>query len=669
MLEYRKFARVKNVNNRSNNNCAHRPTHRDRPDSSQRIVAGKQHCERKSDANKLTSPILTAPASTIHESTAQSPLMSDTRSASSSANASLTPLTDTPFALVADVNGALSAETNVASTSPRVSTENVACASHVSAKTNVACASRVSAETNVACASRVSAKTNVACASRVSAKTNVACASHVSAKTNVACASRVSAETNVACASRVSAETNVACASRVSAETMSLALHAFRQKRMSMSTAAPQHKTAMVMTSCQIATSRLVVIFSETDVTDEGRCRSPSSTSPTSTSSSSTSPTSISPNSSGCDTTSDTSMNSGSSRTANTDNSGIQRGMDVNMSASASVAINATDRHVVNIAMALDEKEVYGAKIIVNQKQAADIPKLIETVAAFLSEREPAVITRPAAASSADKPASAKDRLETMSRQMLTIKETSGKGKGIFAKKKLRACQKLFKDDLIQAYHEKGSREEDKEAGTYKVASHLITKFKEEALEMFAPPDFDAKPIDIPIAYRTYGYDRALWQRAMAVVSANAWGDEYMIQLNPLFCFFNHSCAPNAVIFQDCAYTLEEIQSGEEVTIAYLRFPEATTTAERHLQLADWKFTCTCDLCLNNSPIPPIRHDSAASRRNYECRCEKCADELQEKQYKEARLAYQHYRQGKKRKIQQSQPTVKAECQPAKMTE
>jgi SET domain-containing protein len=94
------------------------------------------------------------------------------------------------------------------------------------------------------------------------------------------------------------------------------------------------------------------------------------------------------------------------------------------------------------------------------------------------------------------------------------------------------------------------------------------------------------------------------WQKAINILHTNCFSFDHTKDIIfPLISYFNHSCAPNALIDfggsnVGLIYAYKNISKGEEITINYL---ENNITyinqAARQKRLNYWRFNCNCSLC------------------------------------------------------------------------
>lgn len=201
--------------------------------------------------------------------------------------------------------------------------------------------------------------------------------------------------------------------------------------------------------------------------------------------------------------------------------------------------------------------------------------------------------------------------LQLASQQRLNMCSIAGKGRGILANRTLPSETKLLKDQTVMVFEEAG----DTNAALHMLAAQLLLKYPRECAQLYTR--LPLRMHKIPAAYARYNFTRHDWSHAIEAVFANGWGCESMREIHPLFSFFNHSCAPNAEIRGDCAFTLRPIMAGEEVTISYVEFEPGMTREERALELQHWGFTCTCTLCAMHGRTPSkVRAKSEHKRRS-----------------------------------------------------
>lgn len=176
-------------------------------------------------------------------------------------------------------------------------------------------------------------------------------------------------------------------------------------------------------------------------------------------------------------------------------------------------------------------------------------------------------------------------------RHLIEVRETPGKGLGIFAKEKIpRGTRVVAEFPLLKATA---------------LSSHIVNV---QGAFNNLPPAKQRAYLDLHgHASETFKKDNdwkslpALNRRVLAIYAANRWGQDVFW----LASRFNHSCIPNIhnaynpTIQMETFHNIREIEASEELTVSYLS--GICVGDERQAQLNKWGFQCKCPACQNTS--------------------------------------------------------------------
>lgn len=172
-------------------------------------------------------------------------------------------------------------------------------------------------------------------------------------------------------------------------------------------------------------------------------------------------------------------------------------------------------------------------------------------------------------------------------RHLIEVRETPGKGLGIFARTHIpRGTRIIAEKPLLRATI---------------VSTHGVN----------VQDSFERLSLAEQHAYlQLYGYASPTLQKdndwaslpelnrkVLAIYAANRWGRDVFW----LASRFNHSCIPNVhnaynpMIQMETFHNIRDIQAGEELTISYIS--GISMRHERQAQLKKWGFQCRCPAC------------------------------------------------------------------------
>ena len=191
---------------------------------------------------------------------------------------------------------------------------------------------------------------------------------------------------------------------------------------------------------------------------------------------------------------------------------------------------------------------------------------------------------------------------------LLVIQQIPGKGYGVVTRQEIFAGQLMLEDPAIvseQGWPLQG-----------------FTKVPQAVLEGFARQLLVAQQMSEPLR-RLYApgvestdmggadSDATNLKRAMKQVQYNSFlldiGECHKLALNSYISFFNHSCCPDAALYDvqiglTHVHAIRPLQCGEEVCISYRTELLYMPTIERVMHLQESHlFTCKCRKCLNGS--------------------------------------------------------------------
>lgn len=185
----------------------------------------------------------------------------------------------------------------------------------------------------------------------------------------------------------------------------------------------------------------------------------------------------------------------------------------------------------------------------------------------------------------------------------LEVRESDGKGYGLFAVDHVPAFTRILSDDALLSLAEG----EDLPQLWEKYLS-LPSELKHTFHKLSAPSDHLQKEAGLvaKLVQRGYREDEAAeMARASSRFQANAFktggGSRWLYALFPMVARINHSCTPNAHSHYransgaQVVYALRDIQPGEEIEIAY--FDLTMPVHERRRRATSWDFQCQCPAC------------------------------------------------------------------------
>ncbi|KAF2686179.1 TPR domain protein [Lentithecium fluviatile CBS 122367] len=172
-------------------------------------------------------------------------------------------------------------------------------------------------------------------------------------------------------------------------------------------------------------------------------------------------------------------------------------------------------------------------------------------------------------------------------RHLIEVRETLGKGLGIFSREKIpRGTRIVAESPLLKATA---------------VSSHVVNV--QAAFNNLPPPKQRAYLSLHGHASETLKKENDweslpdLNRRVLAIYFANHWGrDVFWIASR-----FNHSCIPNIhnaynpTIQKETFHSIRDIEPDEELTVSYVS--GMCVRAERQAQLNKWGFQCKCPAC------------------------------------------------------------------------
>ncbi|QDS74542.1 hypothetical protein FKW77_007701 [Venturia effusa] len=172
------------------------------------------------------------------------------------------------------------------------------------------------------------------------------------------------------------------------------------------------------------------------------------------------------------------------------------------------------------------------------------------------------------------------------SRHLFEVKETDGKGLGVFARDDIRRGTLILSETPLFAFN---SSDGTTDISLLSNFARLPSHRKEAYLKLHAnlPPDYPVEDISKED------------QQVLGIYSANAWAGGVL----DLGSRFNHSCVPNVHLSHNPRTfiydfrTVRDVKAGEELTATYISVFLARR--ERQANLMRWGFECVCPACEN----------------------------------------------------------------------
>lgn len=187
----------------------------------------------------------------------------------------------------------------------------------------------------------------------------------------------------------------------------------------------------------------------------------------------------------------------------------------------------------------------------------------------------------------------------------LEVRESPGRGYGLFTAEKISAYSRILEDHALLSL----SKGEDLPQLWPKYLA-LPSEDRQVFDELNAPDYQLAKEAKLSASLRKRGYSKDD-SEAMARVSSRFIGNSFKSTSESdkkwHHCLFanvariNHSCTPNAHghyrsnATTEYIYALRDIEAGEEIEITY--FDMTLPLADRQARTRAWSFTCRCPAC------------------------------------------------------------------------
>ncbi|KPI36720.1 SET domain-containing protein 5 [Cyphellophora attinorum] len=197
------------------------------------------------------------------------------------------------------------------------------------------------------------------------------------------------------------------------------------------------------------------------------------------------------------------------------------------------------------------------------------------------------------------------------------VRETAGKGQGLFATRSIKAGTLVFKESpLINL-----SRQEEKSSKSIKAAFHALDRTQKKVYKAL----FDLQKGDVDPVVGIY-YSNCYSTDAFAIEGSDdplAHGGSC---IGALASRINHSCVPNVCLFyvpptdpdkpaEMHFYAFRPIAKGKEILSNYNKHMFNGTKKRQQIFLHQYGFTCSCEAC-----VPPSAFWAKSDKRRGEMR-------------------------------------------------
>ncbi|TID21701.1 hypothetical protein E6O75_ATG05096 [Venturia nashicola] len=187
---------------------------------------------------------------------------------------------------------------------------------------------------------------------------------------------------------------------------------------------------------------------------------------------------------------------------------------------------------------------------------------------------------------------------------LFEVRETEGKGLGIFAKEDIRRGTLVLSETPLFSFN---SSDGTTDAALLSAFANLPSLETQAYLDLHAylPPDYPVVNISEE------------GRKVLGVYSANAWAGGVV----DLGSRFNHSCVPNVHLSHDPRTQIydfrlvRDVKAGEELTASYISL--FLTRKERQDNLVRWGFECACPACEKTTDGKKIEEKRVKLRNVY----------------------------------------------------
>lgn len=183
------------------------------------------------------------------------------------------------------------------------------------------------------------------------------------------------------------------------------------------------------------------------------------------------------------------------------------------------------------------------------------------------------------------------------SRHLIQVRDSPGKGLGIFAKTNIpRGTRILAESSLI-----KFDKDEQPTAKTIMQAFESLSPSQQESyleLDDYVC-DLDKQILESQTG-QTWDELPEMHRRVLGIYTANSFGS-----IHQLASRFNHSCLPNTThvynptLDKETFHTIQDVSAGEELLISYMDGSN-WVRSKRQEYLQKWGFECNCPACEDN---------------------------------------------------------------------
>lgn len=185
-------------------------------------------------------------------------------------------------------------------------------------------------------------------------------------------------------------------------------------------------------------------------------------------------------------------------------------------------------------------------------------------------------------------------------RHLIEIRDSPGKGRGIFAKANIpRGTRILAESALLKANC--GANEDPTAEAILQAFGNLSPSQQASYLELHAYACHPDKQTLESQTGQTWDEMPELHRKVLGIYTANSF-DNSVDSVFLLGSRFNHSCLPNTThIFnpaldQETFHTIQDIGAGEELLISYIDGSN-WVKSKRQQCLQEWGFECNCPAC------------------------------------------------------------------------
>ncbi|KAI7970079.1 hypothetical protein EIK77_001469 [Talaromyces pinophilus] len=192
------------------------------------------------------------------------------------------------------------------------------------------------------------------------------------------------------------------------------------------------------------------------------------------------------------------------------------------------------------------------------------------------------------------------------SRHLIEVRDSPGKGLGIFAKANIPRGTRILAESSLIKFNEN----EQPTAKTIMQAFESLSPSQQESyleLHNYAC-DLDKQILESQTG-QTWDELPEMHQRVLGIYTANSFGSIHLLASR-----FNHSCLPNTThlynptLDKETFHTIQDISAGEELLISYMDGSN-WVKSKRQEYLQKWGFECNCPACEDTRKAEPKRRN------------------------------------------------------------